>query len=227
MVLAVVCTTMILFVEGFLVSLLWPGLPLAITVTLARVLDLEARVVSFKMNKLRFNFNFFGAECFELWKKSLDRLKRPYERECYTPYHLLRGNEASFFYLDIVAENGRRSHTEVTVCMHGQHTQESMDGPGMVAIPAHGRITRGNDVFPVPVRACEIGFAERIWPSRPASARSSFSTLRLNIVLTRGIPAAFHEGVHIYTANRYWVSPKFIGSLPRVRWHIISKRVFS
>ena len=110
--------------------------------------------------------------------------------------------------------------------MHGQHTQESLDGPGMVAIPAHGRITRGNDVFPVPVRACEIGFAERIWPSRPASARSSFSTLRLNIVLTRGIPAAFHEGVHIYTANRYWVSPKFIGSLPRVRWHIISKRVF-
>ena len=99
-----------------------------------------------------------------------------------------------FFYLDIVAENGGRSHTEVTVCMHGQHTQESMDGPGMVAIPAHGRIT--------------------------------FSTLRLNIVLPRGIPAAFHEGVHIYTANRYWVSPKFIGSLPRVRWHIISKRVF-
>ena len=127
---------MILFVEGFLVSLLWPGLPLAITITLARVLNLEARVASFKMNKLR--FNFFGAECFELWKKSLDRLKRPYERECCIPYHL-----------------------------------------------------------------------------------------RLHIVLTRGIPAAFHEGVHIYTANRYWVSPKFIGSLPRVRWHIISKRVFS
>ena len=75
MVLAVVCTTMILFVEVFLVSLLWPGLPLAITMTLARVLNLEARVASFKMNKFR--FNFFGAECFELWKKSLDRLKRP------------------------------------------------------------------------------------------------------------------------------------------------------
>ena len=60
MVLAVVCTTMILFVEGFLVSLLCPGLPLAITITLERVLNLEARVASFKMNKLR--FNFFGAE---------------------------------------------------------------------------------------------------------------------------------------------------------------------
>ena len=55
-----VCTTMILFVEDFLVSLLWPGLPLAITITLERVLNLEARVASFKMNKLR--FNFFGAE---------------------------------------------------------------------------------------------------------------------------------------------------------------------
>ena len=75
MVLAVVCTTMILFVEGFLVSLLWPGLPLAITITLARVLNLEARVASFKMNKLR--FKFFGAEWFELWKKSLDRLTGP------------------------------------------------------------------------------------------------------------------------------------------------------
>ena len=66
---------MILFVEGFLVSLLWPGLPLAITITLARVLNFEARVASFKMNKLR--FKFFGAEWFELWKKSLDRLTGP------------------------------------------------------------------------------------------------------------------------------------------------------
>ena len=60
MVLAVIFTTMILCVEGFLVSLLCPGLPLAITITLERVLNLEARVASFKMDKLR--FNFFGAE---------------------------------------------------------------------------------------------------------------------------------------------------------------------
>ena len=75
--------------------------------------------------------------------------------------------------------------TRVTVCMHGQHTQKSMDGPGMVAIRAHGRITRKNDVFPVPVRAYEIGLAKRVRPSRPASARSSSSTLRLNLVLTQ------------------------------------------
>ena len=40
----------------------------------------------------------------------------------------------------------------MTVCMYCQHSQESMDGPGMVAIPAHGRITREDDVFPVTVR---------------------------------------------------------------------------
>ena len=133
---------------------------------------------------------------------------------CYTPYHLLRGNEASFFYLDIVAENGRRSHTEVTVCMHGQHTQESMEAPGMVAIPAHGRITRGNDVFPVPVRACEIGFAERIRPSRPASARSSFSTLRLNIVLI--LLAGF---LPLSTKASTYIPPTAIGLAPNLSGH--------
>ena len=35
---------------------------------------------------------------------------------------------------------------------------------------------------------------------------------RLNLVLSHGNRAAFHEGFHIYTANRYGVSLKFIGS---------------
>ena len=70
------------------------------------------------------------------------------------------------------------------------------------AIPAHDRITRKNDVFPVRVRACEKnGFAGRVRPSRPGSA-CSFSTLRLNLVLTHGVPSALNEGVHIYTVNR-------------------------
>ena len=45
-------------------------------------------------------------------------------------------------FLDFVAEIGGRGHTEVTVCMYGQHTQEIMDGPGMVIIPGHRRITK-------------------------------------------------------------------------------------
>ena len=58
-----------------------------------------------------------------------------------------------FNFLDIVAENGGRGHTEVTVCMYDSHTQESMAGLGKVAIPGHGRIARKNNVFPVPVLA--------------------------------------------------------------------------
>ena len=43
--------------------------------TLVRVLNLEAHVTSFKMNELY--FKLFGVDFFLIWKKSLDRLKRP------------------------------------------------------------------------------------------------------------------------------------------------------
>ena len=67
----------------------------------------------------------------------------------------------------------------------------------------------------------------QIWPSRLVSA-CSFSTLRLNLVLTHGIAPDVHGGVHIF------LPPHTIGSvqglsghaiayrlrsLPRVRWH--------
>ena len=60
---------------------------------------------------------------------------------------------------------------------------------------------------------CEIGLATRVQPSRPASAYS-ISILRLNLVLTHGIPPDFRGGVHlcIYTAIRHRPSPEFIGS---------------
>ena len=44
--------------------------------------------------------------------------------------------------LDIVAENGGRGNTEgavCTVCMIGQHFQQSMDQPSVVANPARGQ----------------------------------------------------------------------------------------
>ena len=52
-----------------------------------------------------------------------------------------------------------------------------------------------------------------IQPSLLASA-CSFSILRLNLVLTYGIPTKFRGGVHyLYkTAVRHRVSPEFIGS---------------
>ena len=48
----------------------------------------------------------------------------------------------------------------------------------------------------------------KVWPSRPVSTRS-LSTPRLNlfIVLTRGIPFAFRDGVYLYRQSRvYWVT---------------------
>ena len=66
------------------------------------------------------------------------------------------------------------------------------------ANPARGELNRENDFFLVPVRAWEeIILARRVRPSRPASA-CSFSTLRLNLVLTHGIPPDFRDdGVHM------------------------------
>ena len=53
----------------------------------------------------------------------------------------------------------------------------------------------------------------RARPSRPASA-CLFSILRLDMVLTHGIPPDFRRGVllFIYTAIRHRVSPEFIRS---------------
>ena len=53
-----------------------------------------------------------------------------------------------FNFLNIVAENGGRGHIEVTVCMYGQHPQESIDGPAMAAIPASDN--KGKYCFPCP-----------------------------------------------------------------------------
>ena len=51
--------------------------------------------------------------------------------------------------------------------------------------------------FLVPVPAWKFGFARQIWPSRLVSA-CSFSTLRLNLVLTHGIAPDVHGGIHIF-----------------------------
>ena len=70
-----------------------------------------------------------------------------------------------------------------------------MDQPGKVANPAPDQLYRENEYFPVSVRASEFGLARRVQPSRPTSV-CSFSTLRLNLVLTHGIPPDFRVGVH-------------------------------
>ena len=84
-----------------------------------------------------------------------------------------------------------------------------MDQPGKVANPARGQLNR--EKFPCP-RACL-----RIWSRETGSAVPSrvsllISILRLNLVLTYGIPPEFRGGVHYETAIPHRVSPEFIGS---------------
>ena len=104
--------------------------------------------------------------------------------------------------------------------MYGQLTQKSMDEPGIVTIPAHRWITRENYVFPVPVRACETGFAGRVRPSYSASARSPFSTLRLNLVLpTKASTYIPPTATGLATILSDHAIACLWCSLPRVRWH--------
>ena len=70
-----------------------------------------------------------------------------------------------------------------------------MDQPGKVASPARGQLNGKNEYFPVRVRSCV-----RIWSCETGSAvpsrvRLLISILRLNLVLTYGIPPEFRGGV--------------------------------
>ena len=84
--------------------------------------------------------------------------------------------------------------------------------------PARGQPNKGKLIyFPVPVRALQFSLARRVRPSRPASA-CSFSTLRLKLVLTHGIPPDFRRGVHLL------LPPNVIGSVPSLSDHKIAYR---
>ena len=74
-------------------------------------------------------------------------------------------------------------------------TFRSMDQICKAANPSsRGRLKRR--IFPVPVSACKFRLCRQVRPSGPALA-CSFSTLRLKLVLTRGIPA-LRDGVYFF-----------------------------
>ena len=86
-----------------------------------------------------------------------------------------------------------------------------MDQPGTIDNPAN----RENENIPVSVRGREFDLARRVRPSRPASA-CSFSILRLNLVLTHGIPPDFRGGIHLF-------KPSYaIESVPTLSGHAIA-----
>ena len=71
--------------------------------------------------------------------------------------------------------------------------------------------------FPVLARALLIGLARRVRPFRPGPT-CSFSTLRLKLVLTRGIPPDFRGGVHLFILSTA------IGSVSSLSGHAIAYR---
>ena len=77
---------------------------------------------------------------------------------------------------------------------------KSMHRPGKVVNPARGQLNRENEFFPVHVRAWEF---LRIWSREMGSAVPSrvsllIAILRLNLVLTYGIPPEFRGGVQFF-----------------------------
>ena len=83
--------------------------------------------------------------------------------------------------------------------MYGHTYSKSTDQPSKVANSTRGHLNRKNEYFPVRVRAWEFGLARRVRQSRPASACSSPYSVRLNLVLTYGIPPEFRGMVHLNT----------------------------
>ena len=87
-----------------------------------------------------------------------------------------------------------------------------MDQPRKIANPVCGQLNRENEYFPVPVRAGEFDLVRRVLPSRTAPV-CSFSTLRLNRVLTRRVPPDCRGSVHLF------ITPSAIGPVPSLSGH--------
>ena len=70
-----------------------------------------------------------------------------------------------------------------------------MDQPGKVANPARGQLNRENSI---PLSPCvPENLVSRDGFSRPVRVSLLISILRLNLVLTYGIPPEFRGGVHL------------------------------
>ena len=83
--------------------------------------------------------------------------------------------------------------------MHSHTYSKSKDQPGEAANAPRGQLNREIEYFPVPVRALEFGLARRFRQSVPSRVSLLIPIiLRLNMVLTHGVPPEFRCGVHFY-----------------------------
>ena len=78
-----------------------------------------------------------------------------------------------------------------------------MAQPGKVANPARGQLNRKNEYSPVCPRSCLTNWSRETVSAIPSRVSLLISILRLNMVLTHGIPFEFRGGVHICILNRH------------------------
>ena len=94
-----------------------------------------------------------------------------------------------------------------------------MDQPGKVANPARDELNRGNDFFPVPGRAFEFGLETgSVVPSRVILLILHTQAESSNLVLIRGIPPAFRDGVIVHL----FIQSSAIGSVPSLSSHAVA-----
>ena len=72
--------------------------------------------------------------------------------------------------------------------MYGNTYSKSMDQSGKVANPARGQLNRGNEYFPVRVRSRLRIWSRETGSTVPSRVSLLIPILRLNLVLTYGIP---------------------------------------
>ena len=85
--------------------------------------------------------------------------------------------------------------------MYGHTYSKRMDQPGKVANPDRGRLNRENEYFPVHVRSRLRIWSRKMGSEVPSRVSLLVSILRLNLVLTYGIPHEFRGGVHLFISN--------------------------
>ena len=102
--------------------------------------------------------------------------------------------------------------------MYGHaYSEKSIDQPGKVVNPARrGQLNRENDFSPV--RSCLKTWSRVTGSAVPSRVSLLISILRLNLVLTYGIPLEFRGGVHLF------MPPYAIGSVPCLSGHAIAYR---
>ena len=81
--------------------------------------------------------------------------------------------------------------------MYGRTYSKSMDQPGEVANPARGQLNRENKIFPCPRSRLRV-WSRETGSAVPSRVSQLISIIRLNLVVTHGIPPEFRGGVHVF-----------------------------